>query len=302
MSIPDYQSLMEPVLRIVERDGVLSMRDLADRVTTDLNLTAEDRRETIQSGMGLPENRTHWAVTYLFKVKAVSRPRRGHVEIAERGRELHAGEPVRNNTLERLPEHRAFIGKYRRRSPTRASTAPVVLDQDGSPNDLVARAEATARANLVEELLTRVRAVEPAEFERLVLNLLGAMGYGTAGSLEQSKGSGDAGIAGIISQDPLGLDRIYLQAKRYSIDNVVQRPMIQGFVGALMGAKGDRGVFLTTSSFSAGARAEAERVNARIELIDGDRLAELMVDHGVGVQPETVVTLHRVDEDFFEAL
>jgi restriction system protein len=128
------------------------------------------------------------------------------------------------------------------------------------------------------------------------------VGYGRSGGVVHSGRSGDAGIDGIISQDPLGLDRIYLQAKRYAPDQSVQRPAIQGFVGALMGAQGDRGVFITTSSFSSGARTEADRVNARIELIDGLRPAELMLRHGVGVQAETTVTLHRLDEDFFESL
>ena len=134
------------------------------------------------------------------------------------------------------------------------------------------------------------------------MTLLARMGYGTSGRVERTSATGDAGIDGIISQDPLGLDRIYVQAKRYETDRVIHRPTIQSFVGALMGAQGDRGVFITTSSFSAGARQEAERVAFRIELIDGSRLAQLMLRHGVGVQAETTVTLYQLDEDFFEAL
>lgn len=158
------------------------------------------------------------------------------------------------------------------------------------------------RAAIESDLLDRALAVEPSAIERLVVRLLEAMGYGKAGRIEHSGKSGDGGIDGIISQDPLGLDRVYMQAKRYARDNVVQRRAIQGFVGALLGAQSDRGVFITTSSFSAGARQEAERVNARVVLIDGDSLAELMVRHRVGVQAESTAVLHRVDEDFFETL
>jgi len=176
-----------------------------------------------------------------------------------------------------------------------------VPEEQVSPQDLVSRALLENQAAVEGELLTRALALDPTDFEKLVIRLLEAMGYGRLGTIDHSGKSGDGGIDGIISQDPLGLDRIYLQAKRYT-DKPVDRPFIQGFVGALMGAQGDRGVFLTTSNFTAGARAEAERVNARIVLIDGRRLAELMVRHGVGVQAETVVTLHQVDEDFFETL
>ena len=152
------------------------------------------------------------------------------------------------------------------------------------------------------ELLTRALALDPTGFERLVLAVLDAMGYGRSGRIEHSGRPGDAGIDGIISQDPLGLDRIYLQAKRYDPGNSVQRPDVQRFVGALMSAQGDRGVFITTSTFSSGARAEAERVNARIELIDGNRLTSLMLRHGVGVRASTTVVLHELDEDFFESV
>jgi len=171
-----------------------------------------------------------------------------------------------------------------------------------APEELIQQAVDENRAAVESDILDRALGVDPATFERLVLRLLGAMGYGKSGRIEHSGKSGDGGIDGIISQDPLGLDRVYMQAKRYARDNVVQRPAIQGFVGALFGAQGDRGVFITTSSFSTGARQEAEKVNARIVLIDGDRLAELMVRHGVGVQAESTAVLHRVDEDFFDTL
>jgi restriction system protein len=255
--------------------------------------------------MGLLQNRTHWAVTYLFKAKAVSRPQRGHVEITDRGRALlEAGGPIRNSTLEQFPEYREFYDKYRSKKAASASAAQSDAEpaEDASPDDLIARAELAARATLVEELLEKLRSIEPAAFEKLVLRLLQAMDYGTSGAVEHSGRSGDGGIDGIITQDALGLDRIYIQAKRYAAGNSVQSPEIRNFLGALMGQQGDRGVFLTTSSFTTGAVETARTVSARVVLIDGDRLAELMIDHGVGVQEQRVTTLHRIDEDFFEAL
>ena len=167
---------------------------------------------------------------------------------------------------------------------------------------LLALAVATNRAAVEGEVLKSALALSPTGFEDLVIALLGKMGYGRAGTVERTSASGDAGVDGIISQDPLGLDRIYVQAKRYAEDRTIDRPRIHEFAGALLGKQGDRGVFITTSRFTSGAVHEAERINARIELIDGRRLAELLVEYEVGVQTEETVTLYRLDEDYFESL
>jgi restriction system protein len=207
------------------------------------------------------------------------------------------------SVLREFESYREFRSRSTSRENATDESVAVEPDADAaSPQDLLSQAVAENRAAVEGELLKRALALSPTEFERLVVRLLEQMGYGRSGVVEHSGRSGDAGIDGIISQDPLGLDRIYLQAKRYAPDQSVQRPAIQGFVGALMGAQGDRGVFITTSSFSSGARTEADRVNARSELIDGSRMAQLMVRHGVGVQAELTVTLHQLDEDFFESL
>lgn len=301
MSVPDYQSLMEPVLRIVSHEGQQTMRDLTNLVADDLGLSDEDRAGTMASGYSWISNRAQWAVTYLVKAGAIVRPKRGQVDITDRGRQLlAAGGPIRNAQLRQFPEFLEFVD-----SSKSAAVHPEVVtatESAESPTDLLARAEAASRAVLAGDLLDRVRTIAPVEFERLVLALLRAMGYGAAGSLVHSGQSGDGGIDGIISQDPLGLDRIYLQAKRYAAANVVHSPAIREFVGALMGAQGDRGVFITTSKFSSGAKVAADRVNARIELIDGERLVGLMIAFGVGVQAESTVTLYRMDEDFFDGL
>jgi len=293
---------MKPVLTVLAEGNVLSMRALTERISNDLGLTEEERRETIQSGMSLIANRVHWSVTYLFKAKAVERPQRGHVQITERGRDLSAADgEIRNSTLEQFPEYLAFRDKFRKKKAASEATPAEPMEAE-SPDDLIARAESASRSVLAAELLEKVRKVNAAAFERLVLKLLGAMGYGGS-NLEplHTGSSGDGGIDGIISEDKLGLDRIYLQAKRYSADNTVQASEIRNFLGALMG-KGDRGVFLTTSTFTSGARAAVKGVPARIVLIDGEELVELMIDHGVGVEPVRLATLHRMNEDFFDAL
>jgi restriction system protein len=304
--IPDFQSLMRPLLEVLNDGAVRRTRDLAEAMSDRFELTDEERAALLPSGKQRRiDNRVAWAISHLFQAGLLERPARGQVAITAAGRDVLAAhaDRVDMSVLREFPSYRDF----RERSSTRGTNGdgPLAAEPDAevaSPQDLLDQAVTENRAAVEGELLKRALALSPTEFERLVVRLLERMGYGRAGAVEHSGRSGDGGIDGIISQDPLGLDRIYLQAKRYAPDQTVQRPAIQGFVGALMGAQGDRGVFITTSSFSSGARTEAERVNARIELIDGSRLAELMLRHGVGVQAEVTVTLHQLDEDFFESL
>jgi restriction system protein len=207
--------------------------------------------------------------------------------------------------LEAYPSYIEF--RERKRSHDAGSGAgstgtPSEVDDATTPNDLVERAVSTNRAAVESEVLAAALRLTPKGFEELVVRLLDRMGYGHAGSVKRTSTYGDAGIDGIISQDPLGLDRIYVQAKRYTEDNPVDRPKIQAFAGALLGQQGDRGVFITTSRFTSGAGEEADRINARIELVDGMRLAELLVQYGVGVEPEQSATLYRLDEDYFDSI
>ncbi len=306
--IPDFQSLMRPLLEALSDGGVRRTRDLVEAMSDRFELTDEEREAMLPSGrQRLMSNRVNWSITHLFQAGLLERPTRGHVAITEAGRGVLAERPDRVDmtVLRGFESYRAFRSRSRTEdvSDGEDHSRPVEpQDEAASPQDLLAQAVRENEAAVEGELLKRALALSPTEFERLVLRLLERMGYGRFGGVEHSGRAGDAGIDGIISQDPLGLDRIYLQAKRYGPDQSVQRPAIQGFVGALMGAQGDRGVFITTSSFSTGARTEADRVNARIELIDGSRLAQLMLTHGVGVQPEITVALHQLDEDFFETL
>lgn len=306
MRIPDFQTIMRPILAFLADGQPRSAKEVITAIDDEFRLNDEERAAMLPSGRPRTiDNRVNWSLTHLSQAGLLDRPARGQVQITAAGRgvlDSHP-DPVDMSVLRELPAYRQFRERTRAIKPAASPGRPVeVVEEQISPQDLLDAAVAENRAAVEGDLLKRALALDPGGFELLVIQLLQAMGYGRSGVIEHSGSSGDAGIDGIISQDPLGLDRIYVQAKRYAVDQPVQRPTIQGFVGALMGAQGDRGVFITTSSFTAGARTEAARVNARIELLDGRRLAELMIKHGVGVQAETVVTLHRVDEDFFETL
>ena len=305
MTIPDFQTLMRPVLAHLADGAVHRSREVKDAMADEFGLTEAERAELLPSGRQRTiDNRVAWALTYLTQAGLAARPSRGQVAITEEGRTALVANPDRVDmkTLEAYPAYVEFRERTREKAGSETTEAVTDDAPTATPTDLVERAMATNRAAVEGEVLKAALALSPTGFEELVVRLLAAMGYGHAGSVERTSATGDAGIDGIISQDPLGLDRIYVQAKRYAVDQVIDRPKIHTFAGALLGKQGDRGVYITTSRFTAGARQEAEKINARIELIDGTRLAELLVHYGVGVQTEQVATLVRLDEDFFEGL
>jgi len=309
VTIPDFQSLMRPVLASLADGEIRRSRDVKDSMADEFRLTDEERAHMLPSGRARTmDNRVGWALTYLRQAGLVDAPSRGRVRINTVGREAldRFAERIDMKALEAYPAYLEFRDRTRDTStkkPGRApGLAPELAETPATPQELVEQAVATNRAAVEGDVLRSALALTPTGFEELVLRLLTAMGYGELGSIEQTSASGDAGVDGIISQDPLGLDRIYIQAKRYAEDKPIDRPRIHEFAGALLGKQGDRGVFITTSRFTTGARQEAERINARIELIDGARLARLLVDYGVGVQGEQTVTLYRIDEDFFDGL
>jgi restriction system protein len=308
MAVPDFQTLMKPVLETLAKGGQWQVRrELVPEVAKRLGLSSEDVAETIPSGMSRFDNRVMWAVSYMFQAGVVSRPRRGYAEITDRGHELlTAGhDRITVKILEQYPEFVEFKQRAGTRKPAAAeepATGASVGEEEVTPAELVERAEGEANAAVQAELLRRIHAQPPDFLERLVLKLLVAMGYGERidGAADHVGRPGDEGIDGVVRQDPLGIDVVYLQAKRYAPDSTVGRPDIQAFVGALHGAQANRGIFITTSRFSPGAMEYAERVGVRVILIDGSRLTELMLRYGIGVEPDLVATLYRVDEDFFE--
>ncbi|GIE76266.1 restriction endonuclease [Actinoplanes philippinensis] len=290
---------MLPVLRSVADGKEHRIADLRNVLAETLGLTEEDLGLKIRSGAPVFNSRVHWAVTYLSQAGVLRRPRRGMVELTDRGRDLLVQAPpsVDNGLLARYPEFREFMVRARlTRQDSSETEVPTeqLAPGKGTPKEQLANAVEEANAAIAADLINRIQEREPAFLEHLVLKLLTAMGYGgKAGAAEHLGQTGDHGLDGVIRQDVLGLDRVYVQAKRYGSGHSIGRPDIQAFVGALHGAQADRGIFITTSRFTTEAKDYAERVPARLVLIDGARLAELMVLHNVEVQEEQTFILKR---------
>ncbi len=317
MTVPDYETFMRPLLELLADGETRAVRDIRDALSDRFKLTDADRTELLASGkQTVVASRVGWANTYLTQAGLIERPSRGHATITDAGLKLLAEHPgkINSKTLESFTSFQDFL---RRSSEHAASTAivpalasgeeltagPSVADGRAlqNPQETVDLAVAQNRAAVEGELLRRSLMVDSTGFERLVLNLLEQLGYGRAGKIEHTGGPHDGGIDGLISQDPLGLDRIYVQAKQYG-SGTVERPDIQRFVGSLVSHQGDRGVFITTSTFTREARDESAKVPQRIELIDGRELARLMVRHGVGVREDSRAVLYGIDDDFFDSL
>lgn len=302
--VPDFQTLMLPVLERLSSGGEQASSVVRQAVAAYLNLSAEDLATMLPSGRQTTfGNRVAWALSYLKQAGLAESPRRGMYRVTLRGTGVLAEHPDRIDIqyLMRFPEFVAF----------RTTSGPEAFDP--APTPAKAAAEATPltpdeqvrlgysrlQTNLAAEVLERVRQVSPKFFEELVVELLVAMGYG--GSREDASsvvgGSGDEGIDGIIKEDRLGLDTIYIQAKRWKEN--VGRPEIQRFAGALQGQRARKGVFITTSTFTADARSYAANLQTTIVLIDGPQLAQLMLENGIGVSQTGTVRLLRLDEDYF---
>jgi restriction system protein len=306
--IPDFQSLMRPVL-VIHQDGQPhSIADVRDRVAAAVGVTDEDRKAMLPSGsQPLYSNRVAWAVTHLAQAALLDRPGRGITQITPRGAEVlrHHAQRVDMSVLARFPEYLEFRTRTRERKGKPAEPS-LPADKDVraelSPREAITEVIDSAHSAVAADLLARVAKQPPEFLERLVLQLLVRLGYGGLDTPTEHLGrSGDAGLDGLIRLDRLGLDVVYVQAKRYT-DRHVGRPDIQAFVGALHGAQASRGVFITTSRFSVEARDYADRVNARLVLIDGPELAALMIEHDCGVIIEESYTLKQVDENFFEEM
>lgn len=304
MAVPDYETLMAPCLQVIADGELHAVRELRDDIAHRLQITLADREQKIPSGAPVFDSRVHWAITYLVQAGLVRRPRRGVVQITDRGREVLQRHPERidNSVLAQFPEFVEFKSRSRATSAgSPGSTPPDETADAVPPTESIANAVRLAHTALADELLDRVRERDPAFLEHLILQVLTAMGYGGVnGAAEHLGRSSDEGLDGVIRQDALGLDRIYVQAKRYAENRAVGRPEIQEFVGALHGAQADRGIFITTSRFTADAQIYAERVQARVVLISGVELAQLMIQYDVGVQVRDTYVIKRIDEDFFE--
>jgi restriction system protein len=293
---------MLPLLKFAGDEQEHSLRETIDALADGFGLTPDERKELLPSGQQeVFDNRVGWARTYLTKAGLLEKTRRSHYTISQRGRQVLAQNPGRIDVkflkqFEEFCEFHALKGTRSGSSGAGTDTAP---DQETTPEEALESAYGRLRDALASEVVQQVKQASPSLFEKLVVELLLKMGYGGS---RQDAGkaigrSGDEGIDGIIKEDRLGLDIIYIQAKRW--EAVVGRPEVQKFAGALQGQRAKKGIMITTSSFSIEAREYVAMIDNKIVLIDGEQLAELMIDHNLGVSPMASYEVKKVDADYF---
>lgn len=289
MSVPDYQSFMLPILQVMnDQEKEISKSDLMDSLIEKLNLTEEDIREMLPSGIQTTlNNRVSWACTYLKKALLLESQKRGYFKISIRGKELMKSKPKVINTsfLDQYPEFSTFKASKKKETPSESLEA----------------AYENLHNELATELLGKLKKISPSFFERIVVELLLKMGYGGSRS-DAGKAigkSGDGGIDGIIKEDKLGLDVVYIQAKRWDKTSV-GRPDVMQFAGALQAQKANKGIFITTSKFTEEAKSYVSQIGCKIVLIDGERLTDLMIENNVGVSVVALYPVKKIDSDYFE--
>ncbi len=305
MSIPTYNVLMLPLLRLCAKKA-WSMRELIAQIADDLGLTEHERAEQIPSGgTSVIASRVHWAKTYLKQAGLVEQPRRGIVQITKAGSEVLASNPekIDQELLRKFPQFLAFLSRTKLQDASAAPLATQTLSEPSStPEEQITAASFTLTESLRDSLLARILEAPATFFENLIVDLLLAMGYGGSrtDAGEHLGGTGDGGVDGVIREDQLGLDRVYLQAKRYQPGNTIGSETVQAFIGALIGKGAQKGVLITTSSFSKQAHTAANQSGAlRLVLIDGEELTNLMVRFNVGVRVARTVEIKRIDLDYF---
>jgi restriction system protein len=306
LSIPDFQSFMLPVLRVAA-EGEVRISDVVERLADEFALSAEDRSQLLPSGKQTTfANRVHWAKSYLGKAGLIELTKRAHFRITEDGRKVLATSPQRIDikVLNNFPSFQEFH-KAQGDKETGESISSVHSDiaTNLTPDEIIRKAHGELESALADDLIQRIRANPPAFFEKLVVQLLVGMGYG--GSVTDISnaligGTGDGGVDGVIDQDPLGLDRIYVQAKRYADGNTVSASAIRDFFGSLDRFKATKGLFVTASTFTKSARDTASQLSKRIVLIDGEQLTRLMIRHGIGCRIDETLHIKSLDEEFFE--
>jgi restriction system protein len=304
MGIPDYQSIMLPLLKFLADFREYSFRETVEGLAREFKLTDEERKDMLPSGQQATfDNRVGWARTYLKQAGLIEYPQRGYLKITKRGEKTLAQNPNRIDVkfLERFEEFLEFRKRKKQKpkipKPSDDSTS---VSSDKTPAEALETAFQELQEGLATELLQTITACPPEFFERLVINILIGMGYGgSRKEAGQAIGrSGDGGIDGIIKEDKLGLDIIYVQAKRWE-NTVVGRPEIQKFAGALQGQRARKGIFITTSTFSKEAQEYVKNIESKIILIDGQRLAELMIEYNIGVSTVSTYEIKKIDTDYF---
>jgi restriction system protein len=301
MAIPDFQSLMLPLLRLANDGKEHSISEWRDSLALQLKLTEKERKELLPSGrQSLFTNRVAWAVAHMKKAVLLQNLARGRYSISARGQQVLAANPdfINLKFLRQYPEYRQPASDSKQGDdPEPGRNDPRAPEQ--TPEETLESSYQSLRSALAQDLLSHVKQESPRFFEELVIDLLVAMGYGGSrrDAGEAVGQSGDGGIDGIIKEDKLGLDAIYIQAKRW--DNIVGRPIVQAFAGSLEGQRARKGVLITTSQFSKDALDYVGKIEKKIVLIDGEQLAQLMIDHGIGVTEVATYVIKRVDQDYF---
>ena len=304
MPVPDYQSLMLPTLKAFADHAESSLAEIRDRVAAAEGLSDDDVRELVPSGGQTTfSNRVSWAVNYMMHASLLERIGRGAYRLTNDGQRLLASPPSRidNQLLRKYPSFAEWKNRSRPPSSDSGNTDVQQPEYSETPDDAMARAARQLSAGLEADVLDRVRDAPPAFLEQVVVDLLIAMGYGGGDSARgQVTGrSGDGGIDGTIREDALGLDEVYVQAKKYAAGSTVGEGDLRNFAGAIDAAGTTKGVFVTTAGFSKSAQRYVKLSPKRIVLIDGEELARLMVQHGIGVRLRDRYEIKRIDEDYF---
>lgn len=299
-TIPQWHTFMRPILEVLADGQTWAKRDMESSVIALCELTEDQQNEQFESGKLRSLNRIGWATSALRRAKALTSPSRGTFMITETGRQLlsDVSGAISVLELERIPAWTEYVPSRVTKATTQSEVTVDELD-DHTPQDLIDLGLVAIQDDVKSKLLDRLRGNDPLFFEQVVRTILVRMGYGTEGELSRLPGSGDGGLDGKIDRDELGISQIYVQAKRYAEDNVVGRPTVQSFVGALATRGANVGAFFTTSKFSKEAWDAAERVPQDIALVDGLRLTELMIKYRVGVQVSRSIEIVKIDEDFF---
>lgn len=303
--LPNFYEMYKPLLETLKDEKEYSTKEYRTRVAELLNLTEEDiERNFKDSNTNIYRTRLSWTCFYLKKAKLIESTKRGVLKITERGLELLATNPnvIDNHTLKNYEEFREFLNPKENNKEVKEEKEQNIEEE--TPQDILEKSFNKINKILQEEVLEEVMRKDPYFFESLVVKLLQKIGYGTLkNSGKVTKKSNDEGIDGIINQDKLGFDCIYIQAKKWDKDSTVSRPEIQKFVGALAGQGATKGLFITTAKFSDGAREYSQKQHTtKIVLIDGMELAKLMIEYNLGVSVENVYEIKKIDSDFFEEL
>lgn len=305
MSIPSYQDFMLPVLKKAAT-GSVHISDVIKSIAEEMQISHEERRLTIPSGRSLLYERVSWAKTYLMQAGLLERTGRGSFKISQDGKALLAKklDRVDNKILASYPSFQDFLKRGKKDSEKSEKSNKYVGSEELSPEEIIHLSLEKIKAALSEELIRRILKANPSFFESLIIKLLVEMGYSnnTDEAWEHSGKSGDEGIDGIINQDVLGVDKIYIQAKRYANHHSVTSTDLRNFIGALDMCRAVKGVFVTTSEFTSEAKKTVRKSSKNIVLIDGKKLTELMIKYGVGCKTKETIRIPKIDEDFYEEM